>query len=452
MPRRGHTEIVRASKPAEGASTWKLTELDKANLFLVLRGTWLFDESLDPALLKYGLEQLLGFYPHLAGRMVQGREVALENGGVPFTVASEPTLSASDIASRSLDRSFIGGFSNELEKSHVKSGREAPMTVKLTALQDGAVLGVRCTHACLDGDSFYTMVRNWSRLCQKQSIPKPILDQTLLPQTTTRSKEEVLGRAADAEWTKLSLLKVARIIPAYLTGRLSLRAPAIRFGDEALNDLRARTAREIGVENLSTNVTISALLTKMSARLHQHRDETNCRQVTIVNLRGRISSLPAEFVGNASFPIAVTNFEAGTNLEELAEKIQRRLAPFLDPGSKAMEEEIELQLDLIRHRKLMTPFELSTMHSRKPTTVYINNFSKLPIYDVDFGDEGHPIRSMMVIPHDLPDPFLIWPAPPDKGGIEVYLQGVAARAVMTLEPGDPWWSEIRRCGGTCFKD
>ena len=64
---------------------------------------------------------------------------------------------------------------------------------------------------------------------------------------------------------------------------------------------------------------------------------------------------------------------------------------------------------------------------------------KLPIYDVDFGGRG-PVRA---IPHNLLDPVLIWPAPPNVGGVEVYLTGMAAHAAARLADDDPWWGDVR---------
>lgn len=57
----------------------------------------------------------------------------------------------------------------------------------------------------------------------------------------------------------------------------------------------------------------------------------------------------------------------------------------------------------------------------------------VPVYAVDFG-AGKPV---FVVPHNLPDPVLIWPAPPSRGGVEVYFTGVIAHAVQK----NPHWLE-----------
>jgi len=48
------------------------------------------------------------------------------------------------------------------------------------------------------------------------------------------------------------------------------------------------------------------------------------------------------------------------------------------------------------------------------------------------------------MPFDLPDPVLIWPAPPGRDGVEVYFTGVAARAVARQPLDGEWWRRMRR--------
>lgn len=35
-----------------------------------------------------------------------------------------------------------------------------------------------------------------------------------------------------------------------------------------------------------------------------------------------------------------------------------------------------------------------------------------------------------------------WPAPPEQGGLEVYLTGPFARALKARRPDDPWWEAL----------
>ena len=52
------------------------------------------------------------------------------------------------------------------------------------------------------------------------------------------------------------------------------------------------------------------------------------------------------------------------------------------------------------------------------------------------------MKPVLNIPHNLPDPILIWPAHPDRGGLDVFLTGVIARAINRLDDHHAWWHEM----------
>ena len=154
--------------------------LDQSCLSMVIRGTWIFDEQVDINTLKTGLKKLLNDYPHLSGRMKDKTGITLTNEGVPFTIVDEPDLLIKDVLKRD-DFTNIKQFSSEIKTSRLRKGIDSPLSIKVTRFKDGSVLGVQCSHACMDGDSFYTMVYNWGQICRNQGFSKPILDQSLFP-------------------------------------------------------------------------------------------------------------------------------------------------------------------------------------------------------------------------------------------------------------------------------
>ena len=90
---------------------------------------------------------------------------------------------------------------------------------------------------------------------------------------------------------------------------------------------------------------------------------------------------------------------------------------------------------------LVLPYDAASFMRRRPTAVYVNNYSKVPIYDVDFGGGA----AARVIPHNTGDHVLIWPRPPRfDGGVEVFFTGPAAWRVASLEDDDPWWEGMHR--------
>ncbi len=439
-------DIVQAPEPHEASPPWVLTGLDRANLLLVLRGTWIFEEPLDVARMKEALGQVLALYPHLAGRMVGGKRVELTNQGVPFEAVEEPELTVEEVCDAPEQ---AGRFAPPLHKGRVKRGQEAPMTARVTRLADGSVLAVRCIHACLDGSSFYTMVRNWSWLCSGRDFPAPVLDQSLVPVPLERPRAELLACVEEQGWRRPSLFKVVTALPALLPSRLLERTPPIHVAAGELRGLKRRAIESTGREDLSTSTALSAHLARMCALLHGLPDGTRCQQVFVVDGRERAPGLPAPFAGNAASQIRGAAFEAGASFGEIAARAHDALAPFVARPSPPLAEQMALGREIMRRRLLRLPYDVAAMHTARPTVTYLNNFARMPVYDLDFGEPGHPLRPVRAIPHDLPDPVLFWPAPPDRGGVEVYLTGVAARAAARQPEDGEWWRELRRFeGGT----
>jgi len=152
-----------------------------------------------------------------------------------------------------------------------------------------------------------------------------------------------------------------------------------------------------------------------------------------------LPGLPAGFVGNASTTAATPSFKSVSSITGIAAIIDQILDPLRQKPSPELEELLSINFNAMKHRLSYFPFNVPGIHAKKPTVAYINNFSKLPIYDLDFGS-GKP---EFVIPHDLLDQVLIWPAHPGKGGVEVYFSGIPARMISRLSKGDSWLASLK---------
>ncbi len=160
-------ELVKAEDYSLPIKVWEYTSLDRACMRMVIRGTWIFNTHLDVNLIKDALAKTLSYYPHLAGRMKSQDGITLTNDGVPFESSCEPELTVEDAIKRN-DFTNINEFSIRIRPARLFKGLEAPLSIKVTRLINGSVLGVQCSHACMDGDSFYTMVYNWGQLCRNK--------------------------------------------------------------------------------------------------------------------------------------------------------------------------------------------------------------------------------------------------------------------------------------------
>jgi hypothetical protein len=281
------------------------------------------------------------------------------------------------------------------------------------------------------------MVLRWGRVCSGLPIEPPVLDPSLPPVPPERPKADARQAALDAGWCKPSLLRMLPALVQLILGRLGNRSRAVHLDVPALARL-GEAARRGAPDDvvLGANDVLTAHLTRMLARLC-HPPGTSCLQVVVLDGRRHLLGVPGNFAGNASITALGARFDAGVGLAELAVATHRALSPWLERPSPTMAAQWCRSLELMHHRLFMANYDLAATYTRRPTVFYMNNFARLPIYDVDFGS-GPPTR---VIPHDLPDPILVWPAPPALGGVEVYLAGVLDRASRAL--GDEaWWSEL----------
>jgi hypothetical protein len=177
-------------------------------------------------------------------------------------------------------------------------------------------------------------------------------------------------------------------------------------------------------------------------KLCGHTQKTKCTQVTVVDSRLHLAGIPANFTGNASTIIPTAPFPGNTSVDDIARIIHNTLAPMVRIPSQELKKAALLALTVLPHRVPVFPFDMTEMYSRRPTVFQVNNFSKLPIYDIDFGS-GKPVT---VIPHNLSDPILIWPAHPSRGGLEIYFSGILARTIGKLKEEDPWLQEMKHYG------
>jgi hypothetical protein len=431
------TEYIQADENKHPFTVWEFSQIDQATQSMVICGTWIFDVQPDIGKLKEGLKKLLNYYPHLSGRMKDKSGIHITNEGIPFTVEDEADLTAADACHK---ENPIKYFSDEIKISRIIRGTSAPMSVRITKLKDGHVLGIQCFHACMDGNSFYSFVSNWGKICRNNHFEKPVLDQSLFTVTNDLSRKQAMQYAIDSGWKKISTLSfLVKVMPKFASGIVYERTKPFHFSANALKEIKNKLNNESG-GHYSTNVALCAFLTKMCMELYGHTMNSKCIQVSVVDYRSRLANIPATFTGNASATIPTSPFPGDASVNDVARTIHDTLAPMLKVPSRALEEAMRMSLNVMPHKLPIFPFDITGMYSRRPTVFYINNFSKLPIYDIDFG-AGKPTTA---IPHNLTDPILIWPAHPSKGGVEIYFSGILARTIKRLEEDDPWLKKLNQ--------
>lgn len=416
---------------------WPLSAIDRYAFRWVIQGTWVFDQLLDADQLKQGLARLLDAYPILCGRVVAGRLIAWVDADVPFSEAEQPRVSVADFGAATVD---AARFADRPNPARMRQGRAPLLTVRLTRIADGSVLAICASHACVDGNAFYGLARNFARASTGRPFASPSFERG--PAPPRRPRREVAQDAKRLGWQgprPVDLLRLALGLVGFRRRRF-----VAHFSPAALARCKAELAEASGCAGLSTNSALVAHVAQCTARLVGLNASSSFSIASAVDMRGRAAGLTDAYAGNAVALAATPEIPANAAASEIAAKLQARLEPLLGRPSPELEAVAALTLEVAEHAMLLSPVRLSRMLMRKPTLFYTNSFAKFPVYDLDFGSESHPIRPVRVVPHNLGDPILLWPAPPDAGGIDLYFSGSLARAVARLGESDPWWDALGR--------
>ena len=311
------------------------------------------------------------------------------------------------------------------------------MTVRLTELRDGCVLAVCCSHACVDGTGFLTVMREWSRAVAGAPIATPPVARPA-PPAPPRAKGAVARSARDAGMHPISLCTGLRYLA---TTRLAReRAFVGRLSADALRGCHRACQRESPGERVTLNTALVAHVTRCLTTLLRFAPDAPITVSVVADTRGRLAAFPRDYVGNASTIVCTEAMPAGAPRGEIAARIQRELRRTLSRSTARLAAREALLDEVIVRRVRFLQVPLGRMMRRRPSHIYTNSFATYPIYDLDFGG----VRPIRVVPPNLGDPVMIWPAPPDVGGVEVHVGGPFARHLRTLADDDPWWSAFRQ--------
>lgn len=410
-------EIIKASGNRMVQSKWIFTPLDISCMNMVIKGTWLFSSHPQPQILQNSLSELLRYYPHVAGRICNGKYIEINNTGVSFTFSEEPGITTKDVLS---DSKAIDRYAAPIDLKKAKKGESPLFTVKLTHLKDGSILSVHCAHVCMDGSSFYTMMQNWGKLARKEIVEPPVLDQSLFPVTDKSvTKEQVTEKVMERKWKSVNFSFIIDHIISGIKGINHHRTGAIKLSNKDIAQLKQKIEDETG-KTFGTHAVLCAWITKMCLELFKIEKDKTCSVISVVDARGRAGNIPENFIGNAVSNIPSAGFPAGANISVFAEAVANSLKILQEP--QQFEEFILLNLYAMEYTLPFVPFDVKAMNSKHPTVIYINNFSRFPMYDIDFGT-GRPFR---ILPHDLPDAVKVFPSPNGEG-VEIYLAGYLAK-------------------------
>lgn len=402
--------------------TWKFSLLDMACGDMIIKAVWIYNKKLDAELMAEKLSVMLGKYPFLAGRLSSAEGISCSNEGLPFEVVERNNMIVKMVLK---SERIYDDFSNELKIKDFKAGRCAPVTVRVTNMRDGAVLGVQMAHMCMDGRSLYNFLYEWSLLCRVKHVEIQQETQLELPKPDFMSKSQVAAILEKRKWTKLGLGSLLKMAFYGMSPNSKASCTPLLINGDKIGQLKAIACRETGIK-IGTNAILSAAVLKTNMILNGFNGRKEYSVVTVADIRGRYKNLCAGFVGNAVYNIVTDSLKECYDIFELAKLIQMNVTEYLENHDGKLDESVDLNMNAIKWRLPYVGFDLSGMNSKTPTTLYVNDLREMPVYDLDFGS-GRPV---IAIPNDLPDMVKIWPVNDGKGSVMLFFRGYLAKNIV----------------------
>lgn len=416
-----NSTLIKSSRNPE-TSFWAASCIDRACRPLVINQTWIYDRFPDSPVVKEALQKVLEACPTLAGRMTEDG-IMCDNAGVLWEESVCRGVKAKDIL-----RNVLPGkkFLADYDRKAALAGNFPLMSVKVSRLEDGTVLNVRCSHFCADGSSFYTMMENWASLARNEGfVRKPVYDDNAVRDTLAASDTYGMLLSADMESRDRLMEKegMFRIRPSVMFRmawqkllRIDRRLSSPVFVPYSEIDSVKDEASGTFGKHAGRNAALSAII----AGILKQRVGWTGKDISIVHTadhRGRMRNICADYTGNASFTLRPTTVKADLPAGLMAALIDEDMKRMLAPEQE--ERYFATYCAMLESKMPFLPFDINSLWCAHPVTFIVNNCLKFNIYGVDFG-EGSPIFAW---PLDFGDPVRFWPAPPGQDGVYVYFAG-----------------------------
>ncbi len=395
---------------------------------------YVFEKKINYTLLMTSLIELLKEYPALAGRADFKKMKVLEyEKGIPFVVVDNHPDNIDNYSSAGCIQRNRTEFVLEPKRALVAKGKAPLMGVKLTNFaSNGCILGITINHALLDAKGFHQVINRWSKIFkeieatgsyQSDTKTKLIYDsRSLFIFGTNRGKKQLFqdmkaqGIPKPIKFKGLFGSVLKNVMLKVLGKARRADRELIYFNKEQVSQIKETVTRESGEDWITTNEAVGAHILKIMSELqHANKILKKIQIVSDIDIRGRINyetaDKQARFAGNAIFLYSFTA-QLGKSFHEAT---RGEIASFLRQSfAKITAKSLRTNLDAV-YDGLRLGYNYPSVNFRIPIQT-LNNQSKLPVYEVDFGT-GKPLR---VIPQDVGDNILFFPS--RDGGMEIYLK------------------------------
>lgn len=417
----GDMEYITAFRKPE-QTQYGMSCIDNVCKPLVINQFWLYDSLPDTSRMKGALAELLDGYPTLAGR-ISDNGIVCNNTGILWEEADFRKFRIKDIQRQKIpEKRFHAVFDNKA----ALAGKFPLMSVKISRLEDGAVLNVKCSHFCADGNAFYTMMENWASLARTGVLVRmPDYDEYAVRNALAASDVYRSLVSSDMQ-TVCSMLESEGMFRIGFTAIFRMALQKLLGLDRRLSSPLFVPEREIAcirdrvLRSSGRKVGRNAVLCAMAVDSLKNRMGWSGKTVSMVHTvdnRGRKAGIGADYMGNASFTVTPVSFSADLPIERMALLIDEDLKDALSHDRE--ERYFALYCAMIEKKLPYLPFDLDSAWSLRPTTLIVNNCLKFNVYGTDFGTGG----PVFAWPLDFGDPVRFWPSPPGEDGVYVYFTG-----------------------------
>lgn len=392
---------------------WKLSNFDLFSLNMTIKDAWIYDTAPEVEKMQKALEQLGAIYPHLSGRYNEQRKSVVFTQPAP----NQLKLITADLSSHTIDElinhhGLVWSLVKPYDIKGFKKGKVAPFSATLAKLKEGAILYVQCAHATMDGHSFMTLMQQWASLYQGMEVSPMTINQELLPNPQSITKDATLQRVQQLGWVKMGGRQLFKMLFNLRRNNKIKQTHIIEVPIDEIGRIKEES-------QAGTNAVLSALAMK---HLAAHLPNTKqLKMIMVTDLRNRIDGVDDSFFGNFSQALPLgTNFDAKLDTAKLAAAIESQVQATLD--SPALAEQLQLSISAGHYSLPYFFFDPSDMNCSKPGTIYINNQLRMMACLLDWG-HGLP---RYAFPNDLVDMVKFW-QPVAEGPVQIIYGGLAAK-------------------------
>ncbi|WP_055489569.1 acyltransferase [Streptomyces sp. TP-A0356] len=401
--------------------------------------TFYYRQTLDTEALRVSLTRTLAHYPMLTGRLERdddgGLSVVCNGAGAAFS-ERRSDRPMPDYGPDHSAKSDLGSYIQSINPFRVV-GHDTPLlTVRVTHMRGGgSVLGVSINHSVVDGSGFLDFLLHWSREHRG-------LDHRAAPCARTLLDRLADGAAPGAEQHSAQYAVVSgRQKLAFLwrvnAGARRVRTITVRFAAEEVRALKETAGAQLAGSGpgVSTGDALSAHLWKVLGALRGRSAESTERLGIVTGLRAALrATLPDGYWGNAVSNVTCALPAGDLRKAPLGDTVAAVRSAIADATAERVRDEVaflEAQRRAKRSRRVLSRMSLDAFDG----TVALNNSSRLPVYDIEFG-AGRPFWFEFPA-SPIPWTILITPTPADGQSRDVHLS-VPREAADTLLT--PEWS------------